>query len=146
MLKIGDAIPDIRLKDQHGKERSFREFAGKRVVLWYFPKADTPGCTLEGCGFRDQHDAYTKKGVVVLGISFDTPAENKAFAEKFHFPFDMLCDTERALGLALGVATDAKAQWAKRNTFVIGPTGTLEQIIDKVDVKSHPVELLKSLP
>jgi peroxiredoxin Q/BCP len=84
--------------------------------------------------------------VVVLGASFDTPAENKAFAEKFSFPFDILCDVDRSFGIAYGVAADAKAQYAKRSTFVIGPDGKIEQVIEKADPKSHPETLLKSLP
>lgn len=83
---------------------------------------------------------------MILGASFDTPAENKAFAAKFSFPFDILCDTERTLGMAYGVAADAKAQYAKRSSFVIGPDGRLEQIIEKADAKTHPETLLKSLP
>lgn len=146
MPKVGDVAPAFRVKDHTGRERSLSEFKGKRVVLWFFPKADTPGCTVEGCGFRDRAPDYEAKGAQVLGISFDTPAENKAFVEKFHFPFPILCDVDRSVGMAYGVAADAKAAYPKRATFVIGPDGKVEQAIEKVDVKTHPGSLLESLP
>lgn len=84
--------------------------------------------------------------MVLLGASYDTPAENLAFAQKQHYAFDILCDTERALGQALGLAADAKATYAKRWTYVIGPDGRIEQVIEKVDPRNHPAELLKTLP
>lgn len=82
---------------------------------------------------------------MILGASFDTPAENEAFAKAQHFPFDILCDTDRSVGIAFGVAADAKAGYPKRVTFVIGADGRIEQVIEKVDVRSHPSALLESL-
>jgi peroxiredoxin Q/BCP len=146
MIGVGDSFPPVRVKDQHGRDRSIADFAGRRVVIWWFPKADTPGCTAEGCGFRDLQAEYAKKGVAILGASFDTPAENLAFAAKHQYAFDILCDTTRTLGVALGLAEDANAPYAKRWTYVVGPDGKVEQKIESVSPRSHPADLLKTLP
>jgi len=146
MLKVGDVAPDFRVQDHTGKERTLSEFKGKRVVLWFYPKADTPGCTAEGCGFRDNFTEYEKRGVQVLGVSFDTPAENAAFVKKFSFPFPLLCDVKREIGVAYGAAPDKNAKYAERISYVIGPDGKIEQAIGKVQAKSHPTELLGTLP
>src|SRR5207244_3518316 len=100
----------------------------------------------EGCGFRDLHAEYEKKGAVVLGVSFDTVAENAAFVAKEKFPFAILCDTDRAIGVAYGAAPDAKADYAKRISYVIGPDGRIEQAIGSVNVTTHPKAVLDSLP
>src|SRR5688572_11206148 len=95
MLKEGDAAPELGVKDHTGKLHSLNDYRGKKIVLWFYPKADTPGCTAEGCSFQKHRAAYEKKNAVILGVSFDTEAENAAFAKKFHFDFPLLCDTER---------------------------------------------------
>lgn len=145
-VSIGDPAPGLRVKDQHGRERSLDEFKGRRVVLWWYPKAETPGCTVEGCNFRDLNEQYAAKGVVLLGASFDSPADNLAFATNQRFTFDLLSDPDRRLAAALGMNTDPASPYAKRWTYVFGPDGRLEQRIEKVDPRSHPQALLASLP
>ncbi len=93
MLKAGDVAPDFRVKTQDGNEIALSDFQNQKVVLWFFPKADTPGCTIEGCGFRDRMTKFKEKNAVVMGMSFDTPKDNKKFTEKFNFPFILLLST-----------------------------------------------------
>ncbi len=101
---------------------------------------------MEGCGFRDRITDYTAKNVQILGISFDTPAENKAFVDKNHFNFPLLSDTEKVIGIAYGAAKDATAGYPNRITAVIGPDGTLEQLITDVKAATHAATLLETLP
>jgi peroxiredoxin Q/BCP len=145
MLKVGDKAPDFEVLDHEGQKVSLKGLKGKRVVLWFYPKADTPGCTKEGCGFRDRWPDYQKKKVEVFGISFDPPAANKAFAEKFKFPYRLLSDTERKVAIAYGAADDATARSAKRQTFVIGPDGKIEQAIDVKDAAGQADQLLEAM-
>ena len=145
MLKAGDKAPDFEVLDHTGKKVSSRDLKGKRYVLWFYPMADTPGCTKEGCGFRDKTPDYQKKGVEILGISFDKPEANKAFVEKFKFPFRLLSDTDKKVGMAFGAADDASAKTAKRLTFVVGPDGKIEQAIDTKDPAGQADALLKMI-
>jgi peroxiredoxin Q/BCP len=145
LLKPGDTAPDFQVPDQTGKVRTLGEFRGKRVMLWFYPKADTPGCTKEGCGFRDRTPDYEKKNVAILGVSFDTPKENAAFAKKFDFRFPLLCDTERKVGLAYGATEDPKAQYPNRISYLIGPDGKIEKVYGQVDVKIHPAAVLEEI-
>jgi thioredoxin-dependent peroxiredoxin len=145
MLKVGDKAPDFEVPDQEGNKVSLKSMRGKRVVLWFYPKADTPGWTKQGCGFRDRTPDFKKKNVEILGISFDPPAANKAFSEKFKFPFRLLCDTDRKVGIAYGAADDATARSAKRLTFVISPDGMIEQAIDVKDPAGQADSLLPTV-
>lgn len=145
MLKVGDVAPDFSAVDHNGKTVKLKDLRGKTVVLWFYPKADTPGCTAEGCSFRDLAKDYAAKDAVIYGVSFDTRAENAAFAKKHHFTFPLLCDTERKLGLAYGAATDASAGNAQRVGIVIDPQGKVKQYHPKVDARSWPAELLTTL-
>lgn len=145
VLKVGDAAPDFRLLDHTGKERSLEQMKGKRFVLWFYPKADTKGCTMEGCGFRDRNADFLKLGVEILGISFDTPKDNAAFVKKFEFPYALLCDTDKKVSIAYGAAADEKAAWPNRITYVIGADGKIEKVYEKVDVKIHANEILEQL-
>lgn len=143
---IGKPAPAFRLKDHTGKERSLAEFKGKRVVLWFFPKANTGGCTAEGCAFRDKGPEYVAKNAQILGISFDTPADNKSFVDKNKFDFPILSDTDKTTAIAYGAAKDATAAYPQRHTAVIGPDGTLEQLITTVAPATHAATLLETLP
>jgi peroxiredoxin Q/BCP len=145
LLPVGAAAPEFRVPDHTGRERTLGEFRGKRVVLYFYPKADTPGCTAESCGFRDHAPEYSTKNAQILGVSFDTVAENAAFVKKYGLPFPLLCDTSRSIGLSYGATSDPKAKHADRITYVIGPDGKVEQAHAKVDAKSHPATLLGSL-
>ena len=100
---------------------------------------------MEGCGFRDLHGDYQSKGVQILGVSFDTVADNRAFAEKFQYPFPLLCDVKREIGLAYGACDTADAEYARRITYVVGPDGKIAQAHPKVTPASHPKTLLSSL-
>tara|TARA_R110002072_G_scaffold28552_3_gene91555 strand:+ start:220 stop:657 length:438 start_codon:yes stop_codon:yes gene_type:complete len=144
-MKAGDTAPDFRAKDHTGSERTLSEFAGQRLVLWFYPKADTPGCSREGCGFRDLHERFQEKGAQILGVSYDTPADNAAFVEKYNFPYPLLSDTEQAIAKAYGAYSAERPDYPARNTYVIGPEGTLEQVLDGVNPKTHPRSLLDSL-
>lgn len=143
--KPGDPAPDFRLQDHTGRERSLAEYRGKRLLLWFYPKADTPGCTKEGCGFRDRTPDYAKLGIEILGASFDTPAENAAFVKKYDFRFPLLCDTTRTLGLAYGACDDPKAQYPARISVLIGADGRVERTWSQVDAKTHPETVLAEL-
>jgi thioredoxin-dependent peroxiredoxin len=145
MLKPGDRAPDFTAKDHLGRDVKLADFAGKTLVLWFYPKADTPGCTAEGCSFRDLNAEYQKKNAAILGVSFDTAEENKAFAEKFGFNFPLLCDTDRKLGVAYGAAEPGSAGTAKRIAAVIGPDGIVKEYYPKVDARTFPQEQLGRL-
>lgn len=145
MLKAGEVAPPFEAIDHEGRTVRLKDFAGKRVVLWFYPKADTPGCTKQGCGFRDWHKDIANTGAQVLGVSFDTPADNKAFAEKFRFPFPLLCDVDRKIGLAYKACDTASEAYAKRFTYVIGPDGKIERAIDTKDPGAQAEALSKSL-
>jgi peroxiredoxin Q/BCP len=145
LLHVGDTAPDFRLPDHTGKERTLGEFRGKRVLLWFYPKADTPGCTKEGCGFRDRAPDYSKLNVEILGASFDNAQDNAAFVKKYDFKFPLLSDTSRSLGLAYGACDDAKAQYPTRISYLIGADGKIEKVWGQVDAKSHPNTVLEEL-
>jgi peroxiredoxin Q/BCP len=145
MLNPGDDAPDFDVLDHNRNRVKLSDLRGKKVVLWFYPKADTPGCTKEGCSFRDLDAEYRAKNAQILGVSFDTPEENKAFAEKFHFTFPLLCDTDRSIGLAYGAATSADDQYAKRIAYVIDEEGKIAQVNPKVDAATYPAEQLKTL-
>lgn len=145
MLKAGDTAPDFTIGDHTGKTHRLSDYRGKTVVLWFYPKADTPGCTAEGCSFRDYKAEYEKKNAAILGISFDPPAQNKAFAEKFSFTFPLLCDTDRKVGLAYGACDDAQAATARRAAVIIGPDGKVKAYYPKVDARAFPSEALQQV-
>lgn len=145
MVQPGQPAPPFTARDQAGDALSLEDLRGKRVVLWFYPKADTPGCTREGCGFRDYYSGYKEKGVEVLGISFDPPEANATFREAYAFPFRLLSDTDHAIAEAYGAFDPARPAHARRNTYVIGADGTLEQVLEGVDPGSHPKILYDAL-
>lgn len=145
MLKAGDVAPDFTAVDHEGKTVRLSDMRGKNVVLWFYPKADTPGCTAEGCGFRDLKAEYSKKNAVILGASFDSKEENAAFAKKFGFTFPLLCDTDRKVSMAYGAAPDSKAPNALRTGVIIGPDGRIKEWAAKVSAQTFPNEALKKI-
>ncbi len=144
-LSVGDLAPSFSVLSHTGQEIKLSDYEGKSVLLWFYPKADTPGCTREGCGFRDRLPEFEKKNVQILGVSFDTVEENKAFAEKFEYNFPLLCDTKREIGMAYGACDDPQAANAKRISYLIGPDGKIKHSFGKVDATSHPEQALAML-
>src|SRR5271157_5700738 len=150
MLKAGDKAPDIRLRTDSGEEFKLSDMKGKRVVLYFYPRADTPGCTTEACEFRDDLKKFAKKGVTVLGISPDKPAAQAKFKTKYDLPFALLADEEKAAAQAFGVWKEKnmygkKVMGIERSTFVVGPDGKIEKVYGKVKAKGHAAEVLAGL-
>lgn len=146
MLNEGDKAPDFAAKDQNGKDVKLSDFAGKRVVLYFYPKDDTPGCTKEACSFRDADDVFNAKGIKVLGVSTDSEKSHQKFISKYQLPFDLLADTEKQIVEAYGVWGE-KSMYGKkymgtmRKTFLIDD-GKIVKIFDKVNVAEHADEVL----
>ncbi len=145
MPNQGDLAPDFTAQTHEGKTVKLSDYRGQRVLLWFYPMADTPGCTAEGCSFRDLKADYAKKDVQILGVSFDGVEANRKFAEKFGFNFPLLCDTDKKIGLAYGAAPDATAATAQRVSFLIGRDGRIERAYGKVNAKEHPAQALAEL-
>jgi thioredoxin-dependent peroxiredoxin len=146
MLKQGDKAPDFKAKDQNGRDVELADFAGKRVVLYFYPKDDTPGCTKEACSFRDADDVFNAKGIKVLGVSTDDEKSHQKFISKYQLPFDLLADAEKQIVEAYGVWGE-KSMYGKkymgtmRKTFLIDD-GIIVKIFDKVNVAEHADEVL----
>jgi peroxiredoxin Q/BCP len=150
MLKEGDEAPDIHLRTDAGEEFQLADLKGRRVVLYFYPKADTPGCTTEACEFRDDIRAFGEKGAVVVGISPDKPSAQAKFKTKYSLPFSLLADQDKAAAHAYGVWKEKnmygkKVMGIERTTFVIGPDGKIEKIYGKVKAKGHAAEVLGNL-
>ena len=150
MLDVNDKAPDITLEDENEKEVSLRDFKGKTVVLYFYPRADTPGCTKEACSFREAYKQIQKRGVVLLGASPDTPKAQKKFQEKYHLPFTLLADTDKKLCDAFGVIQEKnmygkKVMGVVRTTFIIGPDSKIKYVFHKVKPDGHSEEVLEYL-
>jgi peroxiredoxin Q/BCP len=136
-LEVGAQAPGFRAEAHDGSTVDLADLRGKKVVLWFYPKADTPGWTVQGNGFRSNFEKFSDAGVVILGASFDDRTANAAFAEKFGYPFLLLCDTSRTLGMAYGACDDASAKHARRITYVIDESGVIRHVLPKVDPATH---------
>lgn len=145
MLQAGADAPDFSVKDHNGNTVSLKDCKGKKIVLWFYPKADTPGCTMEGQGFRDDFKSFAGKNVKIFGVSLDNEADNKAFAEKFSFPYPLLCDVNREMALDYQAIKSAEEQYAARITYVIGEDGKILESIENVDTKTHSKDLCSRL-
>tara|TARA_B100000686_G_scaffold315788_1_gene363045 strand:+ start:184 stop:621 length:438 start_codon:yes stop_codon:yes gene_type:complete len=145
MLSVGTEAPEFNVKDHNNNSVSLKDFRGKKVILWFYPKADTPGCTQEGKGFRDLHKEFQAKNTVVLGVSFDSVEENKAFAQKFDFPYSLLCDVEREIAKAYGALGSPEDKYASRITYVIDHKGVITEVIEEVNTGTHAGELCSRL-
>jgi len=150
MLETGQTAPDFTLPDQDGKPVSLADYAGTTVVLFFYPKADTPGCTTQACGVRDHLPNYAEAGAVVLGISPDPVAAVKRFADKFALDFTLLADADHTVCDAYGVWVE-KSMYGRRffgalrTTFVIGPDGIVAHVIPRVTPRTHDDEVLTVL-
>jgi peroxiredoxin Q/BCP len=150
LLNINDKAPEFTLPDENGKEVSLKGLRGKVVVLYFYPRADTPGCTVEACEFRDTYKQMQKSGAVLLGISPDTSKAQKKFQDKFKLPFSLLADADKKVANAFGVVQEKnmygkKVMGVVRTTFVIGPDGKIQHIFPKVKPEGHAVEVLAYL-
>lgn len=149
MLRVGDKAPDFRINDQDGKPVRLSDFRGSKVVLYFYPRDMTPGCTAEACNLRDNYRSMKKKGYEILGVSTDTEKSHKKFAEKEKLPFRLLADTEKSIHESYGTWIEKSMYGRKymgtaRITFVIDEKGVIEDIIDKVDTKNHVSQILES--
>jgi len=149
-LKVGDPAPEITVHTDTGEEFRLSSLKGKRVVLYFYPKADTPGCTVEACEFRDTFKKFEKKGVVVLGISKDTPKAQTTFKQNQRLPFTLLCDVDKKAVQDYGVWKEKnmygkKVMGIERTTFVIDEAGRIQKIFSKVKPAGHAEEVLAAL-
>lgn len=148
-LQIGDLAPDFEVKNQHGEPVKLSGFRGKKVVLYFYPKDDTPGCTAQACNLRDNYQALLKQGYVVLGVSVDNEKKHQKFITKYELPFPLLADTEHEIVNKYDVWQEKSMYGRKymgtmRYTFVIDEAGKIEDIITKVDTKEHAAQILKN--
>jgi peroxiredoxin Q/BCP len=149
-LEEGQKAPEFIAKDQEGNTVSLEQFAGKTVVLYFYPKDDTPGCTAEACDFRDNYQGLTAKDIVVLGVSVDDEKSHKKFIAKHNLPFTLLADTDKQIVEAYGVWGE-KNMYGKtymgtnRKTFIIDKEGKIAHIISKVDTKNSTAQVLELL-
>lgn len=138
-LAVGGKAPEFTVKDTNGNAVSLSDFAGKTVILYFYPKDDTPGCTKEAQGFRDAYPEYQGKDMVVLGVSMDDEASHKAFTEKYGLPFQLLADTDGAITNAYDVSGGG---YSKRVTYIIDGEGTISKVFDTVNTASHAQDIL----
>ncbi|MFN3330155.1 MAG: thioredoxin-dependent thiol peroxidase [Acidobacteria bacterium] len=148
MLREGDFAPDFTAKNQDGKEIKLSDFRGRKVVLYFYPKDDTPGCTKEACSFRDAFEVYAEKGIVILGVSTDDERSHKKFRTKYNLPFDLIADTDKSIVTAYGVYVEKslygkKYMGVERTTFLINEEGKIEKIFKKVKPEGHAEEVLR---
>jgi thioredoxin-dependent peroxiredoxin len=150
-LKEGDKAPEFTALGQEGETISLSDFSGQHVVLYFYPRDDTPGCTKEACAFRDEFAAFSKKGVVVLGVSVDPQHSHKKFATKYKLPFRLLADEKQKIVQAYGVWGEKRFMGRKymgthRVTFLIGPDARIQKIWPTVKPEEHAKEVLAALP
>lgn len=149
MLKEGDAAPDFSTRDASGNPVKLSDFSGQKVVLYFYPKDDTPGCTKQACSIRDSFAEFEERGIKVLGVSLDDEASHQAFASKYSLPFTLLSDTDRSVAEAYGVYGeqtwgDKKFMGVARKTFLIDEQGQIKKVFDKVNVEAHADEVLQA--
>ncbi len=150
MIKIGTKAPGFAIKNEKGNEIKLSDYLGKRIVLYFYPKDNTPGCTAEACSLRDSYSALKKKGIEVIGVSADSEKSHQNFIEKYELPFTLLSDAEKDV-LMKYEAWGEKKMYGKtyegiiRKTIIISPEGIIEHIIEKVDTKNHAQQILDLL-
>ena len=142
-------MPDFQVADQDGNIVSSKDLTGKKTIIYFYPKDNTSGCTAEACNLRDNYDSLTSKGYNVIGVSKDSPASHRRFADKYELPFTLLADTSTEMLQAFG-AWGEKKMYGKtvmgtiRRTFIFNEDGILERIIEKVDTKNHASQILET--
>jgi thioredoxin-dependent peroxiredoxin len=150
MLKVGSKAPDFILSDAEGKKVSLSDFKGKKIVLYFYPKDDTPGCTKEACSFRDVYDRILAKGAVVIGISADNAESHKNFKKKYNLPFHLLSDEEHKIIETYGAWGDKSFQGKIskgiiRSTYIIDEKGVILEVFPKVTPDNHAAEVMEAL-
>lgn len=149
-LKIGDKAPNFKGVDQNNNSISLSDFIGKKVILYFYPKANTPGCTAQACNLRDNYDDLLKKGFKIIGVSADSVQKQNNFASKYQLPFPLIADTEKEV-LKLYGAWGEKKMYGRtfegiiRMTYVIDEKGIIEQIFNKVKTKEHSEQILQAM-
>ena len=143
ILTAGQPAPDFETRDQNGNVVSLQSARGHPVVLYFYPKDDTPGCTAEACSFRDSMDILRKRGAVILGVSVDSEESHRRFASKYNLNFTLLSDREKTIVRAYGVESPFKT--AKRVTYLIGPDGVIKYVFTRVNTSTHAADVLKKL-
>jgi peroxiredoxin Q/BCP len=145
-LNVGQPAPDFELPDQQGQTRRLAQWRGKWLVLYFYPKNDTPGCTTEACNFRDDWLQLQELGAEVVGVSVDTSASHAAFAQKYQLPFPLLADARGEVAARYGALSDwVVVKLAKRQTFIIDPQGRIARIYRAVDADKHSAEIVADL-
>jgi len=149
-LKVGDKAPDFEGVNQNGEKIGLKDFTGKKLILYFYPKDNTPGCTAESCNLNDNYDAWLEKGFDVVGVSPDNEKSHQKFIDKFGFKFNLIADTEKEILEAFGVWGEKSMYGRKymgvfRTTFVINEEGVIEEIFEKVKTKDHTNQIIEAL-
>jgi peroxiredoxin Q/BCP len=149
MINEGDAAPDFESRDAEGKRVKLSDLRGQKVVLYFYPKDDTPGCTKEACSFRDSHTVFEREGIKVLGVSLDSEKSHQKFASKYNLPFTLVADTDHSVADRYGVYGEKQFMGRKymgvsRKTFLIDERGRVKKVFDKVNVEEHADEVLRA--
>lgn len=145
-LSVGDTAPNFTVKDTIGKTVTLSEYAGKPVVLYFYPKDDTPGCTKEACSFRDNYDQYLSKGITVFGVSLDDELSHQQFTEKFNLPFPLLADVDGTIAKAYDVIMERNGTlYAQRVTYVIGGDRKIEKVYTSIQTETHASDILAEI-
>ena len=147
-LEIGNKAPDFSAPNQKGETKTLADYSGKKLVLYFYPKDDTPGCTAEACNLRDNYSELLNQGFEILGVSPDNEAKHQKFIDKYELPFDLLADVDHGIADAYGVWVEKNMYGRKymgiaRTTFIIDESGNIEEIIAKVKTKEHSSQILK---
>jgi peroxiredoxin Q/BCP len=148
-LQVGDTVPYFNSTDQDGNPVSLSDFKGKKLVVFFYPKANTPGCTAEACDLRDHYSSLQEKGYELLGVSADSEKKQKSFQEKYDFPFPLLADESKEVINAFGVWGPKKFMGKDydgihRMTFIVDENGKVDRVIDKVKTKEHAAQILEN--
>ena len=147
-LKVGDKVPEFEANNQDGASVSLSDFKGKKLIVFFYPKANTPGCTAEACNLRDNFKALQNMGFELLGVSADSEKQQSNFKNKYEFPFQLLADTDKSVIDAFGVWGEKKFMGKvydgiHRKTFIINENGVVDHVIDKVKTKDHTNQILE---
>ncbi|MDY0286597.1 MAG: thioredoxin-dependent thiol peroxidase [Bacteroidales bacterium] len=150
-LQAGDMVPDFTATDQHGKTITLSDFSGEKLIIYFYPKDNTPGCTAEACNLRDNYALLQKNGFKIIGISADSEKSHRSFSEKFSLPFPLIADTDKELITRFGVWGSKKFMGREyegihRITFITDENGVIRHVIDNVKTKDHTAQILDHYP